>query len=127
MPLTEAAAVAAVILAALRSWTWRSYLAALGIEGAPTRTFAVFDAFRPWFLLAGLALPAALIALGFFAASATAMAFVLAGLCIAFAGSALKLMLVTRAGFNQGFALEHTPVRGAGIAGPAIKPGWSTR
>jgi Fe-S-cluster-containing dehydrogenase component/DMSO reductase anchor subunit len=127
MPLTEAAAVAAVILAALRSWTWRSYLAALGIEGAPTRTFAVFDAFRPWFLLAGLALPAALIALGFFAASATAMAFVLAGLCIAFAGSALKLMLVTRAGFNQGFALEHTPVRGAGIAGPAVKPGWSTR
>ena len=127
LPLTEAAAAAAVILAALRSWTWRSYLAALGAEGAPTRTFAMFDAFRPWFFLIGLAVPAALIALGFFAANATAMAFALAGLCIAFAGSALKLILVTRAGFNQGFALEHTPVRGAGIAGPAVKPGWSTR
>ena len=127
MPLAEAAAIAAVILAALRSWTWRSYLAALGIDGAPTRTFAVFDAFRPWFFLIGLAVPMALIALGFFAASATAMAFALAGLCIAFAGSALKLILVTRAGFNQGFALEHTPVRGAGDSGPAVKPGWSTR
>jgi phenylacetyl-CoA:acceptor oxidoreductase subunit 1 len=126
-PLAEAAAIAAVILAALRSWTWRSYLARLGFEGAPTRTFAVFDAFKPWFFLTGLAVPTALIALGFFAASATAMAFALAGLCITFAGSALKLLLVTRAGFNQGFALEHTPVRGAGIAGPAVKPGWSTR
>jgi Fe-S-cluster-containing dehydrogenase component len=127
LQLVEAAAAAAVVLAATRSWTWRSYLAALGIKGAPTRTFAVFDAFRPWFFLTGLALPAALIVLGFFAPSATAMAFALAGLCIAFAGSALKLILVTRAGFNQGFALEHTPVRGSGIAGPAVKPGWSTR
>ena len=127
IPLAETAAIAAVILAALRSWTWRSYLAALGSEGAPTRTFAVFDAYGPWFFLIGLAVPTALIALGFFAANTTAMAFVLAGLCITFAGSALKLILVTRAGFNQGFALEHTPVRGAGNAGPAVKPGWSTR
>ena len=39
--------------------------------------------------------------------------------------AALKFILVTRAGFNQGFALNHTPVRGSGIAGPAVKPGWS--
>jgi phenylacetyl-CoA:acceptor oxidoreductase subunit 2 len=31
---------------------------------------------------------------------------------------------VTRAGFNQGFSLSHTPVRGSGVAGPAVKPGW---
>jgi phenylacetyl-CoA:acceptor oxidoreductase subunit 2 len=37
----------------------------------------------------------------------------------------LKLILVTRAGYNQGFALAHTPIRGSGIAGPAVKPGWT--
>jgi phenylacetyl-CoA:acceptor oxidoreductase subunit 2 len=42
------------------------------------------------------------------------------------AGGLLKFILVTRAAFNQGFALTHTPVRGSGIAGPPVKPGWST-
>jgi len=125
-PLTEAVAVAAIILAILRFWTWRSYLTALAMEGAPTSMFAAFHSFKPWFFLIGLAVPAALIALGFFAANVIAIVFTLAGLCIAFAGSALKLILVTRAGFNQGFALKHTPVRGSGIAGLAVKPGWST-
>ena len=46
-------------------------------------------------------------------------------LLLAFAaGWAWKFILVTRAGYNQGFALKHTPVRGAGIAGPPVKPGW---
>jgi phenylacetyl-CoA:acceptor oxidoreductase subunit 2 len=54
-----------------------------------------------------------------------AILFAIAGVCIAAAGAFLKFILVTRAGFNQGFALVHTPVRGAGIAGPAVKPGWS--
>jgi phenylacetyl-CoA:acceptor oxidoreductase subunit 2 len=36
----------------------------------------------------------------------------------------LKFVLITRAGYNQGFALKHTPVRGVGIAGPPVKPGW---
>jgi phenylacetyl-CoA:acceptor oxidoreductase subunit 2 len=36
----------------------------------------------------------------------------LAGVLAALAGAAFKFMLVTRAGFNQGFALPHLPVRG---------------
>ena len=48
-----------------------------------------------------------------------------AGLSIMAAGSGLKFILVTRASFNQGFALTHTPVRGSGHAGGAVKPGWS--
>ena len=47
--------------------------------------------------------------------------FSIAGACIAATGAALKFVVVTRAGFNQGFALVHTPVRGSGIAGPAVK------
>jgi phenylacetyl-CoA:acceptor oxidoreductase subunit 2 len=37
----------------------------------------------------------------------------LAGLLAALAGAWVKLVIVTRAGFNQGFALAHLPVRGA--------------
>jgi phenylacetyl-CoA:acceptor oxidoreductase subunit 2 len=40
------------------------------------------------------------------------------------AGWHLKLVLVARAGFNQGFALPHLPVRGSGTPGPSAKPGW---
>jgi hypothetical protein len=69
--------------------------------------------------------PVALIALAFVASSAAPMLFVLGGLCICAAGAALKFVLVTHAGWNQGFALTHTPSRGSGTARPAVKPGWS--
>ena len=124
--MVEATATAAVVFAALRAWAWRSYLGALASDGAPPRTLEVLDAFRPWFLGFGLVLPMVLIVAGIVATGAAALLFALAGLSLAGAGGALKFILVTRAGFNQGFALAHTPVRGTGVAGPAIKPGWST-
>jgi hypothetical protein len=37
----------------------------------------------------------------------------LAGLSVWLSGAYLKYVLVTRAGFNQGFTLAHLPVRGA--------------
>jgi phenylacetyl-CoA:acceptor oxidoreductase 26-kDa subunit len=49
----------------------------------------------------------------------------LAGTSAFASGWALKFILVTRAAYNQGFALKHIPVRGSGAPGPAIKPGWS--
>jgi phenylacetyl-CoA:acceptor oxidoreductase subunit 1 len=123
-PLVELVAIVAVVLAALRGWIWRSYQAALEAEGAPARTIAEFHDYRPWFFVIGLALPSALIVAGATMAMAPAVLFAIAGICITAAGAVLKLILVTRAGFNQGFALIHTPVRGPGIAGPAVKPGW---
>ncbi len=123
--MAEVTAVAVVLLAALRSWTWHSYRTTLTIEGAPTRTLAVLDALGPKFFIVGLAAPVGLIILGFLVPGAKPYLFSLAGLCVLAAGSALKLILVTRAAFNQGFALAHTPVRGTGGAGPAVKPGWS--
>jgi Fe-S-cluster-containing dehydrogenase component/DMSO reductase anchor subunit len=125
MPLAEVVAVIAIILAALRGWIWRSYLARLEAEGAPTRSLAVFYGYRQWFFMVGFALPLALIAVGFSVMAATVPLFAIAGVCITAAGAVLKLVLVTRAGFNQGFALTHTPMRGSGIVGPLVKPGWS--
>jgi phenylacetyl-CoA:acceptor oxidoreductase subunit 1 len=124
LPLQEEAALAAIVLAALRTWCWSSYMTGLRIAGAPTRTLEVLDAFRPWFFAVGLAAPTLLALLGLLAPQIAPWLFVLAGLSTAGAGATLKLVLVTRAGYNQGFALVHTPARGAGPPGPAVKPGW---
>jgi phenylacetyl-CoA:acceptor oxidoreductase subunit 2 len=124
-PLANAMALAAVVLAALRAWAWHAYLAALRTDGAPQRALAVLDAFRPWLFVVGLIAPAVSIGLGLLVPAAAAALFALAGLFSFAAGGALKFILVTRAGYNQGFALAHTPVRGSGSPGPAIKPGWA--
>ncbi len=125
LPLAQVAAASTIVLAFLRAWIWRSYLVALAMEGAPTRTLSVLHDYRAWFFALGLALPSALIIIGFVGKAAAAPVFAVAGLSVTAAGGLLKFILVTGAAFNQGFALTHTPVRGSGSAGPPIKPGWS--
>ena len=39
-------------------------------------------------------------------------------------GWLFKAVLITRAAYNQGFALPRLPVRGSGSGGSAAKPGW---
>jgi len=119
------AAVAAAIVAVIRAWLWNFYDAGLRSKGAPLRTLAVFDGWRRWFIGLGFVLPVVLIALGFVAGAVAPALFVVAGLCIAGSGAVLKYVMVARAGYNQGFALEHVPARGGGFSGPAVKPGWS--
>ncbi len=66
--------------------------------------------------LAGTLLPLVLIAVigtGIIAGQQILAVAAAAGLAALLAGSYFKLTLVTRAGFNQGFALSHLPVRGA--------------
>ena len=121
----NAAAVAVVVLAAVRAWLWRSYFAALARAGAPTRALEVLARSRIWFFLFGLAGPLLLIALGYFVPSLAPEFFAVGGVSAFATGWAFKFILITRAGYNQGFALEHTPVRGAGIPSAAIKPGWT--
>jgi Fe-S-cluster-containing dehydrogenase component/DMSO reductase anchor subunit len=122
----KAFAVALLVLVALRFWTWWRYINALESEGAPTRTLEIFGACQVWFFGVGLALPVVLIGLGLLLDAAAPVLFALAGLCAFAAGWAIKFILITRAAYNQGFALPHTPVRGSGVPGPAVKPGWTT-
>ncbi|MFZ1882095.1 MAG: hypothetical protein WAU53_00505, partial [Rhodoplanes sp.] len=121
----EPAAAALVMLVAARHLAWRFYIGELEREGAPTQTHEVFRALAPWLLIGGLAIPLWLIAPGFVLPPFAPTLFALAGAATLIAGWAFKLILVTRAGYNQGFALDHTPVRGSGAAGPAVKPGWT--
>jgi phenylacetyl-CoA:acceptor oxidoreductase subunit 1 len=123
-PIVAATAIAVVLLAAVRSLMWRLYVLALEQKGAPTRTLEVLEGMRTWIHSLGLALPTALILVGFIPSIDPTLPFALGGLVAFAAGWLLKFMLVTRAGWNQGFALAHIP-RGRGIAGQSIKPGWS--
>ncbi len=40
------------------------------------------------------------------------------------AGWWLKFTIILRLAYNQGFALPMTPVRGAGLTQPGVRPGW---
>ncbi|MFY9700265.1 MAG: hypothetical protein WAK34_18430, partial [Rhodoplanes sp.] len=120
-------AAALIMLVAARHLAWRFYIGDLEREGAPTETHEVFRALAPWLLIGGLAVPLWLIAPGLVLPPFAPTLFALAGAMTLIAGWAFKLILITRAGYNQGFALTHTPVRGAGVAGPAVKPGWTFR
>jgi len=77
-------------------------LAALDRAGDTLQRFGTYIAFA-------LIAPAGI---GLVGGSVGSLLAALAGLSAAFAGASLKYTLVTRAGFNQGFALQKLPVRG---------------
>jgi phenylacetyl-CoA:acceptor oxidoreductase 26-kDa subunit len=99
----------------LARWAlWRLYRRRVDAKLAP-RAAAALDRAGRVLLVAGTVAPLALLAL--VAATGTSgvaapLAAALGGLAAAAAGVYLKLVLVTRAGFNQGFSLPQLPVRG---------------
>ena len=109
-------------LVAVRAFAWHAYLRALRAEGAPTRTLQILDTARIWLFLFGLVLPIALIAAGLFITGAAVLLFALGGLCALFTGWALKFILVARAAYNQGYALEHIPVTAQGSPDCRLSP-----
>jgi phenylacetyl-CoA:acceptor oxidoreductase subunit 2 len=121
-PVPWPALVLAMLLVA-RTVAWRRYRKRLQ---APARALAAldkgrlaFDRFGNW-VAAPLAVIASVLAPGPVATWLAAAAGVLA----VAGGWHLKITLVTRAAYNQGFALPALPVRGKGPTGPAAKPGW---
>jgi Fe-S-cluster-containing dehydrogenase component/DMSO reductase anchor subunit len=114
------------MLAAARAWEWRCYFAHLAKDGAPARSLEILRAWRGRFLALGFIAPAVLTALGFVLPDAAEALFAAAGLMAFAAGWVLKFIMITRAAYNQGFALPHTPVRGSGLPGGAVKPGWAS-
>lgn len=106
------ALLVAGIVARVLLWRgWRHALAARVSRPA----IAAVDRPATWLLVLGTLLPLALMlaaASGPAAHPAWPAVLALAGLCTAVAGSLFKFMLVTRAAFNQGFAIPHLPVRG---------------
>jgi phenylacetyl-CoA:acceptor oxidoreductase 27-kDa subunit len=93
------------IFVVLRAGAWWAYRKSMV---APTRTLEVLKSCRHWMLWGGLVLPLLSMAMGWSA---------FAALAVITTGWALKLVLVTRAGYQQGYAIER--------AGGTLKPGWN--
>ena len=103
------------VLVLARALVWLAYRRRLATAAAPQAQVALDRAGR-WLHVVGTLVPLALIAAivaGAASATQTALIAAIAGLAAAAAGVYLKYTIVTRAGFNQGFALAHLPVRGA--------------
>ena len=101
-----------VALVVARFAVWVAYRRSLRAGVAPQARVAL-DAAGRNLLFSGTLLPLGLMAAAAFAGGFGLPITALAGLLAAFTGAWLKLVIVTRAGFNQGFALAHLPVRGA--------------
>jgi len=99
------------VLAIARLLVWQAYRRRLagGIARDAARALDRAGAVLQW---VGTAVPVALIALSALPGASLPAGAVVAGLGLAVAGAYLKFTLVTRAAFNQGFALAHLPVRG---------------
>ncbi|MCW5698996.1 MAG: 4Fe-4S dicluster domain-containing protein [Rhodospirillales bacterium] len=122
--IETAAACVVLVLIGLRWWLWFRYLAALK-TAAPKGALDAFDGLRLPFVLGGNFMPIVLIAVGLLVDPVAAPGLALGGLAAFAGGWAFKFTLITRAAFNQGFAINRTPARGGGRGGPGIKPGWS--
>lgn len=92
---------------------WLAYRKRLATQAAP-RALAALDRAGRWLQITGTWLPLLLIAIATGPASAATAALLtaLAGFLAVVAGGFMKYTLITRAAFNQGFALKHLPVRG---------------
>lgn len=122
-------AVVLLLLLAMRAGLWRAYREALETEGAPVKALEVLRSLDRPLLIAGHALPALLLllglALGWPASGAGRFVASAAGLAALAGGWVFKYALLRRAGYTQGYALPHVPVRGRGSSAPGVKPGWS--
>lgn len=117
------AGVALLAMLMARFVVWRGYRRAL--QGhAPQEALAVLDRTEGPFAGAGHMAPLLLLGVAVGVPSAQGPLVALAALAALFAGWGAKFAIVTRAGYNQGFSIDHTPARGAGTGGLGSKPGW---
>ncbi len=114
--------LALMVLVGLRALLWQLYRGALGAKGAPTAALAVLDAGYVNLSVRTQAVVLGLVVIGLFSPAVLA----LAGLAALLSGWGFKYALITRAAFNQGFAINRVPARGAAKSGPGVKPGWAT-
>lgn len=110
-------------LLVLRQVFWQRYRRAVN-GSAPVMTIEVVESCRLPFNFFGSLLPALLLLSIGFLGPTTILPGLAAGICLVLSGWSLKFVLVNVAACNQGFALAHSPARGAGTPGPGTRPGW---
>ena len=111
-----AIATAGAVLAAVNAGLWSGYRHATRQRRVPPAACEEIERITPWLHVVGHGVPAALFIAAFAWRSTDAALPLLAGAGLAaLAGSAMwKVTLITRAGYQQGFALPKWPQRGSG-------------
>jgi Fe-S-cluster-containing dehydrogenase component/DMSO reductase anchor subunit len=117
------AMVTLLVLTSARGVAWGVYRHSLKRAGAPTRSLEVLGRFERWFYVAGIVVPLAFLGLAFLAPVLMQPMVASTALCLLGSGWAMKFVLVTRAGYNQGFALKR--VSGSGLMLDVERPGWT--
>jgi len=117
----------AAILVVIRGFAWLSYRQHLAEGRAPKRALVALQAIQVPFNAIGVVAPLLLCAVALLWPEGSSALAAMAGSLATVAGWLVKRVIVTRAAFNQGFALPHLPLRGVGASasGPAARPGWS--
>lgn len=118
-------AVALIAALVLRIVMWKGLLSALRAGGAPVGALKALDAIDMRLTLVAHAVPAGLAAVAAIGMPGASLGLLVGGLLAVAGGWMLKFTLIRRAAFSQGMAVPHLPVRGRGVAGPQVKPGWS--
>ncbi|CAA7625701.1 Phenylacetyl CoA [Candidatus Terasakiella magnetica] len=119
------AASALIAALAARIFVWMTYRRRMVAGEAPVEAAAVLVAFSAPFTLGGNIIPVVMVIGAGLEPSIAVAALAAAGLAAMAGGWMLKVTIVTKAAQNQGFAIKHSPARGAGEPGPGIKPGWT--
>lgn len=99
------------VLVLARWLLWRTWRGRVAVAADP-RAVAVIDRMGRCVQWAGGLLPIVLTLLALGGAPGARVLLAFAGVCAAVAGACFKFTLITRAAYNQGFALQHLPVRG---------------
>lgn len=94
-----------------RGLAWSIYRGS-AVKSAARPALAALDRAGKILIQFGTIAPLALLLLGLFATDIARVAVLLAGVAALATGWQFKFVLITRAAYNQGFALPHLPVRG---------------
>ena len=111
-------------LVLLRYGLWSRYRTDFAAKGAPARALNTFDAMKTGLTAAPQGLVALLATAAVVSPVGGDLALTLAGLGAVLTGWNFKYTLITRAAFNQGYAINKMPARGAGKSATGIQPGW---
>ena len=111
--VTSSVIILFAVLTLARIVIWTLYRGTVDATLAPRARAALNRAGR-WLLTVGTIAPVVLLGVsaGLPSGAAQSVLAAIAGACTVFAGAYVKYTLVTRASFNQGFALVKIPVRG---------------
>ncbi len=116
---------AMLVLILVRAWIWHSYRHNLA-GNAPDRSIAVLGQYSTAFTVIGTILPFVLVIGGLMLPEISHILYPLAGLGALLSGWLLKYVMINRAAYTQGYAIEHSPERSAGSGGGAgAAPGWN--